>query len=197
MAQTKSSPTIRRVRDSISSKTYTFAGVTLVAVLIFLLGAIRPTLSAISRIQNEVKEKERIDAQLQNKINTLTELQETLGEYEDDLNIIETYFPSGSDYSILMASMERITASHGFEMSSLSIKQDETDETGDIYTGMKSVEMKFSGNGPRTQVSNLLEHLENMVVIPDIPRISYVLDESYRTGFINLSVVMTIYKMDI
>lgn len=196
MPQTKGSPTIRRARESISSQTYTFAGITLIAVLIFLLGAIRPTLSAISEIQNEVKEKERIDAQLQQKINVLTELQNSVTEYEDDLKIIETYFPSTSDYSVLMASMERITAAYGFQMNSLSIKVDDTGEVESEYSGMSLVEVKIVGNGPRSQVVELIEHFENMAVIPEIAKVNYVLDESYRTGFVNLSVIMNIYKME-
>ena len=197
MSQTKTRPTIRRARESLSTKTYTFAGITLITVLVFLLGAISPTLSAISRIQNEVKEKEIIDDQLQNKINILTDLQNSVIEYEDDLEIIDTYFPLNSDHSVLMAGLERITTSYGFQMVSLSIKVNDGDEATDAYSGMRLVEVKVVGSGPRSQVSNLLEHFENMPVVPEITKVSYALDESYRTGFVGLSVLMNIYKMEL
>ncbi len=197
MPQTKGSPTIRRAMESVTSKTYTFIGVTLITVLVFLLGAIKPTFSAISRIQNEVQEKERVDAQLQSKINVLTTLQNSVSEYEEDLEILNTYFPSNSDYSVLMAGLERITASYGFQMASLSIKVDEIeDESTQIYPEMQLVEIKIVTSGPKSQVTEIVEHLENIPVIPDIVKLSYVLDESYRTGFVSLSVIMNIYKME-
>jgi Tfp pilus assembly protein PilO len=197
MADTKSSPTIRRTRESVSTKTYTFIGVTLITVIFFLVGAIKPTLSAISRIKNEVEEKEIVDAQLQDKINTLTELQNSVSEYQDELEILNTYFPSNSDYSLLMAGFERITSNWGFQMDSLSIKVDETENISvSDYPGMDLVEVKLVANGPKSQVTELVEHIENTPVIPQVVKLSYALDESYRTGFVSLSLIMNIYKMN-
>lgn len=195
MAQPKGSPTIRRAREAKAQKTYTFVGITLLAVLVFLLGAIRPTLSAISEINNEVKEKERVDAQLQQKINTLEQLQSSVSDYEENLEILDTYFPPESDYSILMAGFERITANWGFQMDSLSIKVEENSDAIP-YQGMEPVQVRMVSNGPRSQIVELLNHFENLPVIPQIDQISYSVDESYRTGFVSLSIAMTIYKMN-
>lgn len=195
MPQNKGNPTIRRARESKSTKTYTFLGVTLAIVLVFLLGAIRPTLSAISEINNEVKEKERVDSQLQQKINSLTELQNSFSDYEENLEILDAYFPTDMDYSIVMAGLERITSSWGFEMSSLSIKPDENEQNSE-YSGMEPVILRISINGPKSQIVELLDHLESLPVVPEITSVSYSLDESYRTGFVSLSITMNIYKME-
>lgn len=197
MSQSKGSPTIRRARESVTTKTYTFAGITLITVLVFLIGAVKPTLSAISRINNEVKEKQLIDSQLQNKINVLTELQSSLGEYEEGLTAIEAYFPSNSDYSVLMAGFERIASAWGFQLDSLSIKVSETEnESAESYPGMGLVEVKFVASGPRTQVNSLIEQIESTPVVPRVVKANYILDESYRTGFVSLSLMMNIYKME-
>ncbi len=188
--------TIKRFMRTPKQKTYTFLGITLVVILIFLVGAILPTLSTISEIRGEISERETVDAQLQEKINAMQALQTAHLEKQEDLELVDVFFPEDSDYSLLMANLERISQKYGYDLNSVQIsgqeegKQKEESE----YRGMEVVEVQISVTGSKTGMSNLLSHLENLPVVPQITRVSFMPDEDENSD-IHLVVNMTIHRM--
>ena len=85
--------TVSRLAKSPMQKTFTFLGVTLIVVIIFLMGAIKPTMVKISSIAAEIKTKTDVNEQLQAKITNLQQLQEQYESKKDDLTVIDYFFP--------------------------------------------------------------------------------------------------------
>lgn len=186
--------TVKRMLSTPRKKAYTFLGVTLIVVLVFTFGAIRPTVSTISRLYGEIKERQELGDKLQNKINTLSTLQKEYQEKEEDLEFLDVFFPENSDYSLLMASLEKISGQYGFEMSGLGITvmEKEVDKSG--VTDMESVEVVIVATGSRSSIVPFVEHLENLPVVPDIESVSATAAGEEGSDEVRVNVRMTVYK---
>jgi len=177
-------------------KTFTFLGFTLIFIIILLMAAIRPTFNKISDLRSDIRVKEKVNEQLQTKLNNLNTLQEIYLEREDDLSVIELYFPSDMDYSLVMASLEKITAKYGYDLGHISIvKAEESRSSQGDYVGMEKVTISMTVSGDRADFKNLLSHLEESPVIPNIMNIR--VDPVGLTdtgGEVDATITMHVYK---
>jgi Tfp pilus assembly protein PilO len=197
MAVVKYKDSVQRLLNTPQKKTYTFLGVALLLVLVLLFGAIRPTLVTITQLRAQIKESKRVEARLQQKINTLNSLQKDYNRLEDDLQMLNYYFPKDSDYSLLMANLESIVKSYGFELSSVSVEsvEEETNEQTGKYAGMVPVEASIRIVGNQNDLIDLMEYLENLPVILEITSVSFAPGEADNAAQIHFSVSFTMYRM--
>jgi Tfp pilus assembly protein PilO len=181
--------------NSPMQKTFTFLGFSLIFVIILIMAAIRPTFQKISELRAEIRVKQDVNEQLQTKINNLNALQDIYEEREEDLSVIDLYFPSDMDYSLVMASLERVTAKYGFEMNRLSITRGAGRGSGGTYVGMERVGITVNVVGDRADFKDFVTHLEEMPVIPNMA--SLRVDPAGRTdtsGEIEATISMVVYK---
>lgn len=194
--QSTSRQTLRQMFRSPMQKTFTFLGFTLIIIIILLLTAIRPTFNKISTLRSDIRAKESVNEQLQTKLNNLNTLQEIYLEREDDLSVIELYFPSDMDYSLVMASLEKITEKYGYELVHISIvKAEKSRSSRGDYAGMEKVTISMTVSGDRADFKNLLSHLEESPIIPNIMNIR--IDPVGLTetgGEIDATITMYVYK---
>lgn len=188
--------TMQRMLNSPMQKTFTFLGFSLIFIIILIMAAIRPTFQKISELRSDIRVKEDVNEQLQTKINNLNTLQDLYEEREEDLSVIELYFPSDMDYSLVMASLERVTAKYGFDMYRLSINKEEM--RGYIqqdYTGMEKVIVAVSVTGDRADFKDLVTHLEEMPIIPNMTYLKVdPKGETDTSGEIDATISFRIYK---
>ena len=195
MAVVSYKDTMKRTLKSPMRKTFTFLGVTLILVAVFLMGAIKPTLSTIQRIQSEIKTRESVDRQLQTKLNNIQTLQNVYRSKKTDLEVIDIYFPANTDYSLVLASLEKITARYGFSLNSLSISSENSALAGVVYPGMELVGINLNLSGRPADVTKLLKHLEGLPVVPDIVSVSFSPSEAEEeNGLVGVSISMNVYK---
>ncbi|MDD3661734.1 MAG: type 4a pilus biogenesis protein PilO [Candidatus Dojkabacteria bacterium] len=195
MAVVSYKDTMRRLLKSPMRKTFTFLGVTLIVLVIFLMGAIKPTLSTISRLKGEIRDRENVNEQMQTKINNIQALQEVYLSREEDFSIIPVYFPSDSDYSLLMASLEKVVNAYGFELSSLRIAVDEIERASGTYPGMSRVNVSLNVSGQKVNVVDLVEHLESLPVMPNLLSLSISPKSSEGIGSqVDMTISMYIFK---
>jgi Tfp pilus assembly protein PilO len=160
---------MQRMLNSPMQKTFTFLGLSLVFIIILIMAAIRPTFQKISELRAEIRVKQDVNEKLQTKINNLNTLQDLYEEREEDLSVIDLYFPADMDYSLVMASLERVTGKYGFELNRLTIsKQERTAGYAQDYQGMEKVMVTMSVAGDRADFNDLVVHLEEMPVIPNM-----------------------------
>ena len=198
MAVVSYKDTMKRLLRTPMQKTFTFLGVTLIVLIVFIMGAIRPTLNTISELNNEIKIKKEVNDDLQTKINNLQSLQNVYQEREDELSSIDVYFPQNSDYSLILASLEKICSTYGFELNSLSVSVvDLEDTSGKSYSGMGQVEVGLRVSGRRANVTELIEHVEGLPIIPNVRRVSFSPSEQEEeSGWVQVSVDMYTYKAE-
>lgn len=194
MAVVSYKDTARRMLRTPMRKTFTMLGFTLVALIFFIMGAIRPTLKTISKLRAEIKEREQANEQLQEKIDTINELQSKYGEMETDLEVIELYFPPDMDYSLVMASLESVTKRYGFRMNNLSISEDENKTSK--FKNMGYVGFSTSVTGRLSNLIKLLKHLEGMPVIPNMLAVSYSPTDQEDDTELDVSIRMSLYRTE-
>ena len=137
-----------------------------------------------------------MNEQLQTKINNINTLQDLYQEREEDLSVIDLYFPSDMDYSLVMASLEKVTAKYGFDMYSLSItKENKNSAVRTDYPGMEKVLINISVIGNRADFKDLITHLESMPVIPNMASLRVDPESDMDTGAeIDAGITIYVYK---
>ncbi len=193
--------TMKRFLQSPMRKTYSFAGVTLIVVAIFLFGAIRPTLVTISRLRTEIKERESIDQILQYKLNTLQALSVDYTEREDNLSFIDDLYPSNSDFSILMANLERITSKYEFTLQSLQIgNEDDANAEQEALAdpnALSQVQARMIVEGSRNRLVELVDHIENLPEVPDVERVTFSpSDNEDLSSAVHATIEFYVYKVN-
>jgi Tfp pilus assembly protein PilO len=174
-------------------KTFTFLGVTLVLMIILLMGAIKPTITKITDLNAEIKVKSEVNDKLQEKINNIGKLQEEYEERKEDLSVIEVFFPKDMDYSLVLASLEKVTEKYGFELSSVSITLSESEDSE--YKDMEVVNIRITGEGRNTKVTQLLKHLEELPIVPNLKSVSISPDEdSDEEDWVDVGINMKVFK---
>ncbi|MEA3357122.1 MAG: hypothetical protein U9Q67_01690 [Patescibacteria group bacterium] len=188
--------TMKQFLMSPMKKAYTFVGVTLFFILVFLLGAIRPTFQTISELKGEIRQRESVETVLQTKINDLQEIQSVYNSIEDDLDFIDIFFPADTDYSLLMASLERITGSYGYDMVSLGIGVDDDARPDECpFDAMEPVEIRITMVGRMTNLVAILEHLEGLPVVPEITGVTLApSDKLDDSSLLDINISMLAYK---
>lgn len=195
MAVASYKDTMDRMLTNPMRKTFTFLGVTLLIVIVFLMGAIRPTITTISRLRREIDVRTEVDADLQTKINNLQTLRAEYESKKESLSAIDTFFPADSDYSLVMASLEQVTAKYGYTMDSLHISADKNSAKKSDYQSMEMVTIRLSAQGRKSNIVKLLQHIEHLPIIPSIRRITFSPAESNQDpSWIRVSVDMYAYK---
>lgn len=185
--------TTKRFLSTPIQKTYTFAGATLVVVIIFLVGAILPTFSTISRLQSEISERKYIESTLQKKLNDIDSLRQAYTQREQDLSFVDQLFPANSDYSLLMSNLEKIAQSYGFELQTWGIAEFAAGKKLKLsYSNLTPLEVQFDITGDKQQLVKLLDHLESLPEVPEITKIGYA--PSGSSGELRVSIEMIVLR---
>lgn len=200
MAVVSYKDTMKRILKNPMRKTFTFLGVTLLLVAVFLMGAIKPTLETIKKIRSEITARERINNQLETKLSNLQTLQTTVRNRREDLEIIDAYFPSNSDYSLILASLEKITARYGFNMSRVSFSDQKGVASTAAYSDMKTVTILLSVSGHPEDITRLLKHLEGLPIVPNVQMVSFSTENSSRSSdsdIVDVAINMQVYRTSV
>lgn len=94
---------------------------TLFVISFFILFAIRPTFIIISGLMKEIKEKEEISNQLQQKVVALRMAQEEYSKNMSRLYLVDQALPEKPDFPLLIFAVEQEARSANAQMISFSI----------------------------------------------------------------------------
>ncbi len=146
---------------------FTTLVLTLIALSFFGIFAISPTLSTIAGLRKELDDNQFVDKQLQQKIASLTSLQQKYAGLKNDLPIILTSFPNTPDIPLLAAQVQAVAG------GSVIIQSFQTFEV-EIPKGKVQKYLSYSftltAEGSYNDLSKFLSSLSNMqrVVTLDI-----------------------------
>ncbi len=193
MASTRGLGFLQVITGSVRTKTYGFAAFTLFVVIILLVGAIRPTVLTITRINREIRDKSFLNEQLENKINNLANLGTQFSTISSDSENLPLIFPPEGNFSLFMANVEEISRSLGFTLSGVSFGKVDDYEVNLTTLAPLSARLNVTGN--RQNLIRLLEALEAMPMFPIIRQVSYSIPEN-DTGLTNISIELVIYHVE-
>jgi Tfp pilus assembly protein PilO len=193
--------TMNRILKSPMRKTFTFLGISLMVIAIFLLGAVKPTLSTIRRLQSEVRVRENIDEELQTKLSNIQTLQHEYDASKDELEVIDLYFPSNTDYSLVLASLEKVTERYGFTLDRMNVNNTTSKSSvARHYPGLVPVQMSLYVKGRSEDITSLVKHLEGLPIVPNIQSVSFSGETeagSTDGGDVRVTIVMQVYQTTI
>ena len=187
---------IKVIKESPDKKrSYIFFGFSILVSIVLILFAIRPTVTTITRINKEIKEKERVNSLLEKKINTLNELDKQYAPNKETFDNLEMIFPAGENFSLLLANMELMTTRNGNKLSSISFNGYKGKDYDIITKALKPYTMTLSARGKEENILNFLQELEDLPMYPVIESFSYS-TETAEDGTRAFTVSLRIYHVD-
>jgi Tfp pilus assembly protein PilO len=186
---------IKTMKESPEKKrSYIFLGFSLLVTIILIVFAIRPTITTITRINKEIKEKTRTNDLLEKKIDTLSELDKEYKENRQKFDDLELIFPVGENQSLFLANIEPIVARNGYSLSSVrfdSYKGDFLLNTRVLVPQTISVSVR----GRQANIVGLLRELEALPTYPTIESLSYSSQEGVD-GLSSFTINLRVYSIE-
>jgi hypothetical protein len=175
-------------------KSYIFFGFSIFATILLIVFAIRPTITTISRINNEIKGKTRTNELLGKKINTLSDLDKDYAENRKKFDDLELIFPVKENHSLFLANIEAIVARNGYSLS--SVKFDRYKGDGQVNTTVLIPQsVSFTIRGRQANIVGLLRELEELPMYPVVESLSYSTQEG-TDGLSSFAVNLRIYGIE-
>jgi len=193
MAENKGLKYVNIITSSVRNKTYSFAIFTLLVVIVLLVGAIRPTVITISRINKEIKEKSEINDMLDTKINNLAQLSNQDSELSDQIEMFPLIFPTQGNFSLFMANIEEIAKDNGYKL--IGINFDDPDIEKDSLSALAPWSARVNITGKKSNLVKFLEDLESTPMYPDVIQVSYA-NQVNETGLTAFNVNVLIYRIE-
>lgn len=103
------------------AKAYTFLILSIFTVAFFIFFAIRPTINTIIGLQKQIKDNQEVDTKLQDKINSLSQLQAELEVIQPDLPVLDAALPTKSEVVSLIKSLESLAKENNASLSAMQI----------------------------------------------------------------------------
>lgn len=187
---------IKLVKESPEKKKrYIFTGVTIGISILLIIFAIRPTILTITKINAEIKEKNRLNTSLDTKISTLSTLDKQFADIGDDLNDLRLIYPADGDFSLLLANIGPVLSRNGFYLNGISFDKYSEKNVSFVPKVLVPWSVKISTKGKTSNVVNLLKELEALPMYPVVESFSYS-DQKGEDGLTNFSINLRIYKIE-
>ena len=188
---------IKIIKESPEKKKgYAFAIVTVVVAIALVVLAIRPTILTISRINKEIKEKERIDMALTQKISTLTELDKQYTEQKANFTSLKLIYPANANFSLLLANIESVVSRNGYALGSVGFDKYDKNENYKINAKyLVPWSLRVTVKGRVVNLVNLLKDFEGMPMYPVVESVSYS-NQVDKAGLTSFGINMRIYQIE-
>lgn len=175
-------------------KVYGFGVFTFIVVVVLVVFAIRPSVSTILSVREQIKIKQQYSEQLTAKIDALADLYREYTEFEETAKEVTLIFPNTGDFSLFMANIEGLAQKNNFALNNISFS--EPDQEPQIQTGvLQTWKANITVIGEEKDLVPLMKDIEAMPMYPIIDRLSYS-TEVDEDGKIRASISIIIYKID-
>jgi hypothetical protein len=181
------------ISKSEKNKTFSLGIFTLIILIVLIVGAIQPTATTIFRINNELREKRRVNTQLEDKLAALATLNREYVDMESDINDLPLIFPTQGNFSLFMSNIEEICKTYGYNLQSINFNT--SDDVDLNLNTLDTWNAAISIKGKRSNLVRLLEEFESMPMYPVVTQVSYsnTVDDQ---GLTNFSIALTIFHIE-
>ncbi|MBI2357275.1 hypothetical protein HYV12_04460 [Candidatus Dojkabacteria bacterium] len=193
MAETKRLDYLKIINSSIQNKTYSFAIFTIIVVIILLIGAIRPTLLTITKINKDIKDKKYINEQLDLKLDNLGTLSNLYSNISFDAKALPLLFPTHGNFSLFMSNVEDISKANGYTLSHITFGGDSEFDMN--LTTLKPWSVRLTVVGNRSNIVKLLKAYESMPMYPVVNKLNFG-EADRETRLTQYSVELLIFRID-
>jgi len=135
---------------------------TLIALILFGLFVINPTLSTIVKLRKEISDNEIVSQKLGEKISALNSLQQAYSSLEDDLPKLLGSIPTSPLVPLFIGQIQAVAKDTNIQISQLQSSQVDLfkdDETSQKYLAFT---FSFTGDGTYEDITKFIENTVNM-----------------------------------
>ncbi len=187
---------LKIVREASEKRvSYIFTGITVAVAIVLIIGAIRPTIITITRINSEISTKENTVQALSDKITALTALDTQYIGLKDDFENMSLVFPTEGNFSLFMANIDAVSSRNGFVLVGLAFSEYKEDNPIST-TVLEPWSVRLTVDGKKNNLVNLLRDLESLPMYPVIESISYS-DKTETEETTNFTIHMRIYHVPV
>lgn len=186
---------IKMIKEGPEKKrSYSFFAFTIIATILLIVFAIKPTITTILRINREIKQKEYINQQLASKISTLSSLQSKYLERKQVFKTLSLVFPADGNFSLLLSNIDSIVSRNGFVLNSVTFDEYEGNKAPSNKV-LSPKSMRINVKGKRANIINLLKEFEALPMYPIIDFVSFSSNEDEQ-GLVSFSIGLRIYDIE-
>jgi len=168
---------------------------TLLVVVLLIVFAIRPTITTITKIKNDIKEKENITKQLDKRIKTLSALDQEFKSSKEKFDSLRFVFPVSERYILLLSNIDSIVSRNGYKLNSINFDSYDKNVENITPTVIKPSVLSLSVSGTYSNFINLLKDLESLPMYAVIENVSFSGRTSYRSVEDSYSIRLRIYHV--
>jgi len=186
--------TIKESKEKTNS--YISIGFTLIVIILLIVFAIRPTITKIVNIRKEIKEKERISKLLDDRIQTLSSLDNEFEESKEKFEFIPLVYPESERYVLLLSNMEPIVNRNSFKLSSLAFDKYDGESFNLPTSALKPTSVRITVLGLYSNFVSLLKDFESLPMYIVVDRISFGNSKTSETNEVSFTLNLRVYNVN-
>ena len=172
--QRKSVGLLTTIRESAEKRnTYSSFAVSLLISIVLIVFAVKPTISTIIQIRQGVKEKTRVNQQIQGRIDAISKLDAQIQEEQEKFEALEMIFPSEREYILLLANIDAVIARNGFTLMSVGFDNHDNENYKLTTPILTPSVLRLNVSGKYSSFINLLKDLESLPMCAVVENISF------------------------
>ncbi len=148
-------------------------------VAIFVAFAIRPTIATIAGLTRQIEDKQGLNRRLDEKINSLSALQNDYQVAEKDLPLVFTALPTDPSVSQAIIFLEKTATASGINLSKVSVAKADYGKNSTVSAELVPVTLTFSGSFD--SVKNFFKQVLNLPRLFSPAEISVSKDDNKAT----------------
>ncbi|MEK9175884.1 MAG: type 4a pilus biogenesis protein PilO [Patescibacteria group bacterium] len=160
------------------------------ASIFFLLFAISPTLSTITKLKKEIADSRFVEEKLSQKINSLSSLSQAYQNVEGDISFVTDAVPDKPESPILTAQLQAVAKNSSVSLTNIDINP--IDLTDKKATSSSSFRFEILASGEYADLKQFINNLKNMQRVISIDTISITKGTDVNSG-IDLNIKGTAY----
>lgn len=133
------------------------------AIILFAIFAIKPTILTIIDLNNEIKSKKNIVSKLKQKVIDLKTISNILQEESQALQLVDKAVPSNADIEQLVGQIERMAITDSVEIKNFSSSDVPLKGNLDKKEKLDELSVNFSLTGSYQNLFQFLKSIENLI----------------------------------
>ena len=135
---------------------------TLIALCLFGLFAINPTLSTIAKLRKEISDNEIANQKLGEKISALNALQQAYSRLESDVPTVLASIPTSPLVPLFIGQIQAVAKNTNIQISQLQSSQVDLFKDGEVSQKYLAYAFSFTGDGTYEDITKFIENIINM-----------------------------------
>ena len=135
---------------------------TLIALCLFGLFVINPTLSTIAKLRKEISDNEIVNQKLGEKISALNSLQQAYSRLEDDLPQLLGSIPTSPLVPLFIGQIQAVAKNTNIQISQLQSSQVDLFKDSEVSQKYLAYAFSFTGDGTYEDITKFIENIVNM-----------------------------------